>query len=204
MNNFDLVVIGAHHGFWLENEIKKYSNKIILIEPVEYNFNQLKDRFKNFKNIIFLNAAIGEKNEFKNFYFIEESSISKLKKHWASGIGSFSKEHILKHKTKRFQVTDSDIKCVNIKTISFDDLVNKYNIKFINKLMIDTEGFDYKIIKSINFQNIEINEILFEKKHLSSTFEVGNKLDEIKDFFAKKNYKLFDLDSENMLAKKIG
>ena len=125
MSNFDLIVIGAHHGFWLENEIKKYNNKIILIEPVEYNFSQLKNRFKNYKNITFLNVAIGEKNEFKNFYYIVESSIGKLKKHWASGIGSFSKEHILNHKTKRFQVTDEDIKCVSIKTLSFDELVSK-------------------------------------------------------------------------------
>ena len=34
---------------------------------------------------------------------------------------------------------------------------------------------------------------MFEKKHLSSTFEVGNKLDEIKNFFAKKNYELYAL-----------
>ena len=33
MNNFDLVVIGACHGFWLENEVKKCSDKILLIEP---------------------------------------------------------------------------------------------------------------------------------------------------------------------------
>jgi len=49
MNNFDLIVIGACHGFWLENDIKKCSNKILLIEPVKYNFDQLKNRFKNYK-----------------------------------------------------------------------------------------------------------------------------------------------------------
>ena len=52
MNNFDLIVIGACHGFWLENDIKKCSNKILLIEPVKYNFDQLKNRFKNYKNIL--------------------------------------------------------------------------------------------------------------------------------------------------------
>ena len=202
INNFDLVVIGAHHGYWLESEVKKCSGKILLIEPVIYNFNQLKNKFKNHKNIIFENIAINDKNEVKDFYYVLESSVIKLKKHWASGIGSFSKDHILKHKTKRFQITESDIKHVTIKTITFNNLITKYQIKFINKIIIDTEGFDYKIIKSINFKNIIIKEIMFEKKHLDSTFQIGNKLGKIKELLKNESYEFFDLDAENVLAKK--
>ena len=76
-------------------------------------------------------------------------------------------------------------------------------LKSINKLIIDTEGFDYKIIKSINFKKILINEIMFEKKHLAGTFQIDDKLDEIKNFFLKENYKIFDISEENILAKKI-
>ena len=203
MLNFDLVIIGACHGFWVENDVKKCSNKVLLIEPVKYNFDQLKNRFKNYKNIIFENIAVGEKNELIDFFYILESSIAKLKKHWASGIGSFSKEHILKHRTKRFQVTEKDIKCVKIKTMTFNKLIEKYKIEYINKLIIDAEGFDYKIIKSINFKKIFIKEIMFEKKHLGATFQIGNKLEQIKIFLFKKNYELFDISDENVLAKKI-
>jgi hypothetical protein len=53
MNNFGLVVIGAHHGHWLLDEINKTSKNILLIEPVPYNFLQLKERYKNYKNIFF-------------------------------------------------------------------------------------------------------------------------------------------------------
>ena len=202
MNNFDLVVIGACHGFWIENDIKKCSNKILLIEPVKYNFDQLKNRFKNYKNIIFENIAIGEKNELIDFFHVLESSIDKLKKHWSSGIGSFSKEHILKHRTKRFLITEKDIKCIKIKAMTFNKLIEKYKIEYINKLIIDAEGFDYKIIKSINFKKIFIKEIVFEKKHLNVTQKNGNGLDKIKDFLLKENYELFDIDIENILARK--
>ena len=202
MNNFDLIVIGACHGFWLENDIKKFSNKILLIEPVKYNFDQLKNRFKNYKNIIFENIAIGEKNELIDFFHVLESSIDKLKKHWSSGIGSFSKDHILNHRTKRFLVTEKDIKCIKVKAMTFNKLIEKYKIEYINKLIIDAEGFDYKIIKSINFKKIFIKEIIFEKKHLNVTQKIGNRLDEIKDFLLKENYELFDIDIENILARK--
>jgi len=202
MNNFDLIVIGACHGFWLENDVKKCSNKVLLIEPVKYNFDQLKNRFKNYKNIIFENIAIGDKNESIDFFYVLESSIDKLKKHWASGIGSFSKEHILKHRTKRFQITEEDIKCIKIKAITFNQLIEKYKIEYINKLIIDAEGFDYNIIKSIDLKKIFIKEIIFEKKHLNATFQIGSKLDEIKILLAKANYELFDISKENILAKK--
>ena len=202
MNNFDLIVIGACHGFWLENDIKKCSNKILLIEPVKYNFDQLKNRFENYRNIIFENIAIGDKNELIDFFHVLESSIDKHKKHWASGIGSFSKEHILKHRTKRFQITEEDIKCIKIKAITFNKLVEKYKIEYINKLIIDAEGFDYNIIKSIDFKKIFIKEIIFEKKHLSTTFQIGSKLNEIKALLVKEKYKLFDISKENILAKK--
>ena len=136
-------------------------------------------------------------NELIDFYLVLEDSIGKLKKHWASGIGSFSKEHILKHRTKRFQITEEDIKCININVITFDALIKKYEIKNIKKLIIDTEGFDYKIIKSINFKETSIKEIIFEKKHMSGAFQ-----DEIKILLSKENYQLFDISEENILAKK--
>ena len=78
MNNFDLIVIGACHGFWLENDVKKCTNKVLLIEPVKYNFNQLKNRFENYKNIIFENIAISEKNGLIDFFYVLESSLYKL------------------------------------------------------------------------------------------------------------------------------
>ena len=40
MSQFGLIVVGAHHGFWLENEVNKSKGNIILIEPVKYNFDQ--------------------------------------------------------------------------------------------------------------------------------------------------------------------
>ena len=42
MKDFGLVVIGAHFGVWLQNEISNYKDQnILLIEPVPYNYNIL-------------------------------------------------------------------------------------------------------------------------------------------------------------------
>ena len=91
---------------------------------------------------------------------MKKESIAKLGKHWASQIGSFDKNHILNHKNKRFNIKEDDIETIQIEFITFDDLIQKYSIKSIDKLQIDVEGAEYKIMNSINFQKIEINTYL--------------------------------------------
>ena len=145
---------------------------------------------------------IGKENNIVPFYFVKKNSLSKLKKHWASGIGSFNKEHILKHRTKRFDVSEGDIDKINVKCLSFNYLVKKYKIKSIDKLMLDVEGAEYEILKSINYDDILIKNIIFEKKHFDGPFKEGKKLNEIKVLLAKKNYELIDLDEENIHAVK--
>jgi len=202
MSQFGLIVVGAHHGFWLENEVNKSKGNIILIEPVKYNFDQLKERFSNKNNIYFENIAISKINEIKPFYFVKGSSVSKLKKHWASGIGSFSKEHILNHRTKRFLITADDIDEISLSTIKFNDLIDKYKIKKLDKLIIDTEGYDDEIIRSIDFNKVEISEIQLEKKHLGGTFEEGNEEKNLISFLSKFNFEVVNKDIENIFFKK--
>ena len=203
MKDFGLVVIGAHFGVWLEQEISKYSKQnIILVEPVPYNIDILEKKYSSFKNITICKNAIFSENKVKSFYFVDENSITKLGKHWASAIGSFDKKHILNHKSKRFKIEDSDIKEIKIEFITFDKLVEKYSIQSIDKLQIDVEGAEYEILKTIDFKKTKIDQILFESKHIDGTFTEGKKLQEIKQKLISDNYKLTQIDKENILAKK--
>ena len=203
MRDFGLVVIGAHFGVWLEQEISKYSKQdIILVEPVPYNIDILEKKYSSFKNITICKNAIFSENKVKSFYFVDENSITKLGKHWASAIGSFDKKHILNHKSKRFKIEDSDIKEIKIEFITFDKLVEKYSIQSIDKLQIDVEGAEYEILKTIDFKKTKIDQILFESKHFDGTFTEGKKLQEIKQKLISDNYKLTQIDKENILAKK--
>tara|TARA_B100001063_G_C16520302_1_gene431323 strand:+ start:84 stop:701 length:618 start_codon:yes stop_codon:yes gene_type:complete len=204
VKDFGLIVIGAHFGVWLKDEITKYKDKnILLVEPVPYNYKILKEEYKNFENIKICTNAIIDKNGIKKFFFVKEKSVHNLGKHWASGIGSFDKQHILNHRTKRFKVTDEDIEVIEIEFITFDTLIKNYGIKSIEKLQIDVEGAEYKILNSINLSNIDIQEIFFEFKHFDGTFKEGPKLLEIKEKLKLSGFEIHNLDDENILAKKI-
>ena len=203
MKDFGLVVIGAHSGIWLSDLINKYIDQnILLVEPVPYNLKILNNRYSSFKNIDICKKAIFSKNKIESFFFVKEDSIKKLGKHWASGIGSFDKNHILNHRSKRFKIEDIDIVEAKIEFITFDELMKKYSIKSIDKLQIDVEGAEYEVLASIDFAKIKINKILFESKHFDGTFKEGKKLKEIKEKLLKENYKLTLVDKENILAEK--
>ena len=203
MQDFGLVVIGAHSGLFLKDLVSEYQDQnILLVEPVPYNYEILDSEFKDDPKIIICKNAIIDKSKKDFFYYVKKESINKLGKHWASQIGSFDKNHILNHKNKRFDIKEDDIETIQIEFITFDDLIQKYSIKSIDKLQIDVEGAEYKIMNSINFHKIEINKILFESKHFDGTFIEGKKLQEIEEKLKSNGYKLQQIDKENILASK--
>ena len=204
MDNFGLVVIGAHSGVWLKSLFDEYQNQnILLVEPVPYNITLLKENTAKYKNISIETSAVSEKNQIKKFYYVKPDAVKKLGKHWASGIGSFDKQHILNHKYKRFMVSDTDIEEVDVQYLTFSDLIEKYSISSIDLLQIDVEGAEFEILSSINFEKIEIKKIIFEFKHFDGTFKEGPKLKLIKDKLINFNYQLKEIDKENILAEKI-
>ena len=200
---FELVVLGAHIGVHIRDEISKIKNSpILLVEPVPHNVDAIKENLKEFKNIIIEPVAISNINEKKDFYFVKGNSINKLKKHWASGIGSFDKNHLISHRSKRFLIEDNDIDKVVIETLRFKDLVKKHSITEIEKIIIDVEGFEYEILSDIDLPEIKINSIMFEYKHFDGYLKSGDKLQEIIQKFEKNNYKISKIDKENILAIK--
>ena len=68
--------------------------------------------------------------------------------------------------------------------------------------MMDVEGAEYKILKSINYNEVDISQIIFEKKHFDGSFSEGKKLGEIKNILITNGYYISDIDKENILAKK--
>ena len=203
MHDFGLVVIGAHSGIHIKDLISEYANyKILLVEPVPYNYQILENDYKDNENIFISRNAIFDEAKKDNFYHVKKDSIKKLGKHWASQIGSFDKNHILNHKNKRFDIKDDDIQITEVEFITFQDLVEKYSINSINKLQIDVEGAEYKIMNSIDYNKIKIKNIFFESKHFDGTFTEGEKLKKIKDKLSLNGYNLKQIDKENILATK--
>ena len=72
----------------------------------------------------------------------------------------------------------------------------------ISFIKIDVEGAECRILNSIDFEKNEIKKIIFEFKHFDGTFKEGPKLKSIKEKLISFNYKLKEIDKENILAEK--
>ena len=203
MTNFGLVVLGAHIGIHIKGEIEKIlPEKVLLVEPVPHNVVEIKKNLNNLEGITIEQVALSDKNETRNFYFVKNTSIHKLKKHWSSGIGSFNKQHLLDHKSKRFKIEEEDIDKISIETIRFKDLVDKYNINQIDKLLVDVEGSEFAILNDIDLSSVNIKKIIFEYKHFDGYQTTGKKLEEILKKFEENGYTTKKIDEENILATK--
>ena len=203
MTKFGLVVLGAHIGIHIKSEIEKIlPEKVLLVEPVPHNVVEIKKNLNNLEGIIIEQVALSDKNETRNFYFVKNTSIHKLKKHWSSGIGSFNKQHLLDHKSKRFKIEEEDIDKISIEAIRFKDLVDKYNINQIDKLLVDVEGSEFVILNDIDLSSINIKKIIFEYKHFDGYQTTGKKLEEILKKFEENGYTTKKIDEENILATK--
>lgn len=166
--NFFFIQIGAHDGKTLDpinKYILKYRWKGILVEPVDYLFERLKMNYSGFDELIFENVAIYEKEGFNQFYKIKNTK-SKQNILWLDMISSFKKNVILRHK-KFIPKLQSYLSKTKVRCIRFHSLIEKYHVSQIDLLVIDTEGYDFSIIKSINFLKIRPFMILYEHKHLT-------------------------------------
>ena len=80
-----------------------------------------------------------------------------------------------------------------VKVTTLKSLILKYKVKKINLIMIDTEGYDFKIIKTIPIEFIEPDVIIYEHSHFNETVK-----NECQDFLLKLGYKLNKTESHTI------
>lgn len=190
-DNFFFIQIGAHEGGTINREkrewsphlidrlhlyIEKFKWKGILVEPHEGSFKKLiKFYDKQKDDLIFENIAISEKNGEATLYISSSTELSSL-----VDVNPILKKTLVATKT--------------VKTLTINELCKKHNVKNYNLLQIDTEGYDTKIIKDIDFSVARPEAICFEYIHS------GNKeLDETYSFLKQNNYNLVFKDNFDCL-----
>lgn len=138
----------------------------IFIEPVKYYFDRLPECKKE-------NVAISDKEGEINIFYIPPSTIKREGlKDWLRGCNSIG--HI--HPTIISLGLEKYVRADNVKVVRIKSIIDKYNVKEIDLLKIDTEGHDSVILNDfLDTVNIKPKVIQFENNVLSNTNDV-NKL----------------------------
>ncbi len=167
----------------------------LLVEPLPFLFKKLKDNYPDPKFQL-ENSAIGESNGEITFYYISPEAKKVLGEKlpfYYDQVGSFSLNHVLKH-------FDSEIEQYILKTqvptITLKNLLERHKIDKIDLLHIDTEGFDYQILRQINLRQFTPKIILFEHIHLPMEQKLMSQY-----FLFYNNYQILDLGRDFLAVK---
>ncbi|WP_018610998.1 FkbM family methyltransferase [Segetibacter koreensis] len=155
--------------------VKKNKWKGIAVEPVKSNFEKLKKTYKDYPEVVVVNAAVTSQNGKALIYKIDERFLDQLPS-WCTQLASFNKIVIESHKNILPGI-DKKITEEVVATININDYLREINVSKVDLIHIDTEGYDFEILKLIDIDKLDPDLILYEHKHLApSTASDANKL----------------------------
>ena len=186
-DNVSFLQIGSNDGISgdpLNKFINNYNWSGILVEPIPFLFEKLERNYiHKKKNLIFFNIAISAEAEgYKDFFSIDEKFRGKLPD-WYFQLGTFYKDVLYHHEIPEI---DTYIKVIKVPVNTVENILAAHQIKSLDVIHIDTEGYDYEILKTIDLKQYLPKIILIEYFNL-------NKEDQIKilGILKANNYKTF-------------
>lgn len=143
-----VVIIGAHDLVsydYIAESIAVTDKRIFLFEPRPDSFKKLLENIQklNLGSCQCFNLAVHPSLERINIYSVKPEKVDNYQT-WIEGIASIFKDHLLKY------VLEEDIESMEVNCSNPDNWYSDFDISQIDYLQIDTEGFDYEILKSIN------------------------------------------------------
>ncbi len=186
--------VGGNKGQSIELFKKIFKNPTIhSFEPIKSEFDNLKRKFGSDKNIFLNNIALGDKIEEK------ELNITTL-----SGNSSFNEINRntkwLKVRSKQHNTsTDNYVTSrEKVKILTLDEYCKNKEIKEIDLLKLDTQGYEDKILKGslVSLQTNKIKairtEIMFD-----NTYEKYLTFSDIEKYLLPNNFRMVGIDLMN-------
>jgi FkbM family methyltransferase len=163
--NFNFIQIGANDGVsfdFLNEFVIKRNSEGIVVEPVKEYFNELTQNYKDYPKIIKINKAVHPLLKRVAINRISPNAVEKYPD-WVKGIASLDAKHHKKTGIDSCDIVEEIVKADNLMNIVNQNVINKK----IDYFQVDTEGFDYEVIKMIDFNVIKPNIIKYESVHLN-------------------------------------
>jgi FkbM family methyltransferase len=162
------VTIGAFDG--LVNDpvsrfVRSHDCHGILVEPQPEAYTRLCANYRSFPHCKPLNAAIDEVSGFRTLYFVPAGSPGLPD--WTEQIASFQREHVAKHEAQAPGLA-ATIRSQDIRTLSFNDFLDMFQLHAIDVLQIDAEGMDGQLLAWFPFERLKPAVLHYETTHLSS------------------------------------
>ena len=180
--------VGTHKGETIDFFLDNFNIKqIFCCEPNTEVFSELNNKKKyQDEKIKLFNLGLGQLNEEKQLSILRDSSSSTLNPFNENSKYFKRKKKILNY----FSYSDEYIsKKELVKILKTSDFINQNQIKDIDVLKIDTEGYEYKILKGINNDQFKFIKFIYFEHHYDLMLNKGYKFRDINDFLVEKGFK---------------
>jgi FkbM family methyltransferase len=159
--------IGANDGNkgdYLETYVQSRDWRGVLVEPIPYVFANLTRRHGSNSRLTLVNAAISDHDGTATLYYLPKDEDANLPP-WYDALATFRREVLLTHSPWIADI-DSRIATIEVDSLTFESLCRRQGIERVDLVQIDTEGYDYEIIRQIDLDKYQPAFILFEHYHL--------------------------------------
>jgi FkbM family methyltransferase len=162
-----VVQVGAYDGVAnepLRDYIRRFQLPALLIEPQPDAFARLAANYADQPQVALCCNAVADADGPRELYQLN-SSTPELPD-WAGQTATFRKEVLLSH---RHAIADLDryITAQVVQCRTFDSLFRKHDVARVDVLQVDTEGYDYEILKLFPFDRYLPLLVRYEHFHLS-------------------------------------
>jgi FkbM family methyltransferase len=140
----------------------------IMVEPVPYVFGRLRARYGGLERVVLENAAVADRDGELPFHYLIDADAAEREAlpDWYDGVGSFSRDKVLAH---RKAIPDVAERLVSrrVPCMTFETLCRRHGVERVDLLVIDTEGYDAEILRSIDFETRRPRLLIYEHFHLA-------------------------------------
>ena len=179
--------VGAHYGETIQLFFKKLKlKKIYSFEASPKNFKILKRNVSKYNpsKLEIFNFGIGDKISEKYINQTLESSSSTINK-----LNTDSEYFKKKLKILNIKKKELFFHQIPIKILTLDHFIEKHNIQNIDLLKIDTEGYEFNVLRGLSKNSNKIKLVYFEH-HYDDMIIKNYKFGDIHDLLKKAGFKM--------------
>ena len=175
--------IGAHDGVSydpIHDYVARFHWRGLLVEPQPAVFAKLRENYREETQLLFENSAIAPRDGTIELHCFESAGAEDH----ASMLTSTRKHYLLLNGDRH----RGALRTITVPALTLESLLARHRVERVNLLQIDTERFDFEIIKMIDFTRMKPEIIHYENNFLNR-----RQKSECSQILGDQNYALLNL-----------
>jgi FkbM family methyltransferase len=141
----------------------------VMVEPQPHVFERLRRNYAEIDRVSLENAAITDSDGTVPFFYPappRDGEGNAALPDWYEGIGSLSREAVLSHTRLIPDLADRLVEA-DVPSLTYASLCRRHGLEAVDLLLLDTEGADFEILRSIDFDARPPRLLIYEHYHFS-------------------------------------